>query len=280
MMKIKNIVIIISVSVLLLLSAILTPLFYTQENDIVTEETNSSALQENTSVEEITTEETTLEKENTTNTAEEISAEKTTTSDDIENTSKEISDTDDIVILINSSHMLPDDWEVKLIKIDNGQNADERAYKPLMQMLNDCKKAGYNPLVCSSYRSHARQTELYENKLNSYLKSGLSQTAAEEETSKWIARPGTSEHESGLAFDIVSKEYQVLDEKQDNTGCQKWLMKHCYEYGFILRYPKDKTDITEINYEPWHYRYVGISAANIMKNENLTLEEYNKLYVK
>ena len=83
-----------------------------------------------------------------------------------------------------------------------------------------------------------------------------------------------SEHATGLAMDIVSTEYAGLDEKQGETDDQKWLMEHCYEYGFILRYPQDKSDDTGIIYEPWHYRYVGTEAALAIRDQGVTLEEY------
>ena len=85
---------------------------------------------------------------------------------------------------------------------------------------------------------------------------------------------GTSEHEAGLALDIVASNYQELNEEQEKTPVQKWLMENCHKYGFVLRYPTEKKDITKINYEPWHYRYVGVKNATFMKEKNLCLEEY------
>ena len=90
----------------------------------------------------------------------------------------------------------------------------------------------------------------------------------------WVARPGTSEHQTGLAVDIVDTSYQILDEGQENTPVQQWLMAHCAEYGFILRYPTDKSEITGVGYEPWHYRYVGVEAAREIMANGLCLEEY------
>ena len=94
------------------------------------------------------------------------------------------------------------------------------------------------------------------------------------EAEKWVAVPGTSEHQTGLALDIISLYYQVLDKNQENTAEQKWLMENSYKYGFILRYPSDKSEITGINYEPWHYRYVGKEAAKEIYEMGLCLEEY------
>lgn len=85
---------------------------------------------------------------------------------------------------------------------------------------------------------------------------------------------GTSEHQLGLAADIVAADYQVLEEEQENTPEQQWLMAHCQEYGFILRYPRDKQGLTGVGYEPWHYRYVGVEAAQEIMSQGLCLEEY------
>ena len=89
-----------------------------------------------------------------------------------------------------------------------------------------------------------------------------------------MARPGTSEHQAGLAVDIVDKSYQLLDERQEDTAVQKWLMEHCAEYGYILRYPTEKSALTGVGYEPWHYRYVGEEAAREIMSRGLCLEEY------
>lgn len=97
---------------------------------------------------------------------------------------------------------------------------------------------------------------------------------AQKEASYWVTLPKTSEHEIGLAVDIVSANYQILNEKQETTAVQKWLMEHCIDYGFVLRYPTDKKEITKINYEPWHYRYVGIENAKFMKENDFCLEEF------
>ena len=118
------------------------------------------------------------------------------------------------------------------------------------------------------------QEKLYSNKLDEYLSYGYSQEKAKELAAFWVAVPGTSEHEIGLAVDIVSKWYQHLDHAQANTDEQQWLMKHCHEYGFILRYPEEKQELTRIGYEPWHYRYVGKTAAQEIMEYGLCLEEY------
>lgn len=147
-------------------------------------------------------------------------------------------------------------------------------------MLADARASGINPEICSAYRSTKYQTTLYNNKINEYLRKGFNREQATEQASKWVTTPGTSEHEIGLSLDIIDNNYQILDENQENTPVQKWLMEHCYEYGFILRYPTEKRDITKINYEPWHYRYVGVKDAMIIKEKGYCLEKYIEYIMK
>ena len=177
--------------------------------------------------------------------------------------------------LVSAAHPLPEDFEVpELTKLKGGHAIDSRVYPALQQMMDDCRAAGLNPVICSSYRTHDKQEELFRKKVNTLRKQGYSQEEAETEAARWVARPGTSEHETGLAVDIVDKSYQLLDEKQEQTPVQQWLMAHCAEYGFILRYSVEKSDLTGIGYEPWHYRYVGVEAAKAITEQGLCLEEY------
>ena len=141
-------------------------------------------------------------------------------------------------------------------------------------MLADAKEAGLNMLVCSSYRSVERQQELYDEYMGEAVRAGKSYWQALAETRKSTAHPGRSEHNLGLAVDIVSANYTNLDTKQEETPEAKWLAENCSRYGFILRYPVDKTDITGIIYEPWHYRYVGVEDAMKITEMGITLEEY------
>ena len=128
--------------------------------------------------------------------------------------------------------------------------------------------------VTSAYRSYDRQCEVFNATMQDWISQGYTPLSAYDETKKSVAVPGTSEHATGLAVDIMSTEYSELDDKQGDTEEQKWLMEHCYEYGFILRFPKDKSDVTGIVYEPWHYRYVGADAAKAIQEKGITLEEY------
>ena len=180
------------------------------------------------------------------------------------------------LLLVNPWNKLPENYAatLKLKRLANGLQVDERIYDDLNAMLTDCWGAGLHPVVCSAYRPHATQIRLHNNKIARLRYAGYSYEAAVKEAGRWVAVPGTSEHETGMALDIVSYSYQLLDEAQENTAEQKWFMEHCWEYGFILRYPKDKTEITGIGYEPWHYRYVGRETAAKMKESGLCLEEY------
>lgn len=178
------------------------------------------------------------------------------------------------LILVNPWNPLPADWEVNLIDIGQNQQVDIRCYEELMTMLSDCQMAGYRPLVCSAYRSQDRQNELFYNKVQRVIAEGYPEEEAIEVAATTVAYPGTSEHQLGLAVDIVDENHQLLDETQENTGVQQWLMQHSWEYGFILRYPNQKSNITGIIYEPWHYRYVGKEAARELYEQDLCLEEY------
>lgn len=177
--------------------------------------------------------------------------------------------------LVNAAHPLPEDFTApELTQLRNRQAIDKRAYPALQQMMDDARAAGLQPLICSSYRTRATQERLFQNKIDRLVKQGYSREEAESLAAEWVARPGTSEHEAGLAVDIVDKNYQMLDERQAQTPVQQWLMAHCADYGFILRYPTDKSDLTGIGYEPWHYRYVGEEAAKEIMEQGICLEEY------
>lgn len=185
-----------------------------------------------------------------------------------------IDKTDWRLILVNADHKLPDDYRVDTAVLTNGFQADSRCCSDLQQMLDDCRKEGLTPVVCSAYRTQEMQKTLFENQVKKQKASGLSDEEAEIEAAKLVAVPGTSEHQTGLAFDIVDIDYQMLDLQQEKTAVQQWLLKNSWKYGFILRYPADKSDITKIDYEPWHYRYVGKENAKFIYDHNLCLEEY------
>lgn len=176
--------------------------------------------------------------------------------------------------LVNRWNPLPEDYEIQLAEVPGGQQVDARIYDALMELLNAATEAELGPIVVAGYRTQEKQQSIYDEKLQSYLDQGYSQEEAVAQTEQWVALPGTSEHQLGLAVDLVDASYQVLDEAQASTPAQQWLMAHCWEYGFILRYPAEKQDITGIIYEPWHYRYVGRDHAQAIRQSGQCLEEF------
>ena len=179
------------------------------------------------------------------------------------------------LLLVNWETPLPEDFSIpRLTQLVNGHAIDSRAYPDLQRMMDDARAAGLQPTICSSYRTRDKQEKLFENKVQSMLAEGYGRTEAEERAAAWVARPDTSEHQAGLAVDIVDKSYQLLDQRQEETAVQKWLMAHCAQYGYILRYPTGKSALTGVNYEPWHYRYVGTEAAAEIMERGICLEEY------
>ena len=170
-------------------------------------------------------------------------------------------------ILVNPWNSLPKDFHLEPVEA-SGAWLDPVCRDALERMLADCRAAGYSPRIVSSYRSVADQRVNLQNMINSL---GGNYAAA----IQIVAVPGTSEHHLGLAFDIVDSTYPKLNHQQADMPAQKWLMEHCWEYGFILRYPENTTDITGIIWEPWHYRYVGTELSlEIRELGCITLEEY------
>ena len=179
------------------------------------------------------------------------------------------------LVLVNPWNSLPEGFTVETTSLLNGESVDSRCYSALKQMLDDCQaKSGGIPIVCSSYRPHDKQVRLFKEQVAKNMNDGMTREEAEKEAGTVVAVPGTSEHEIGLAVDICDSENQLLDESQANTDTQKWLMDNCWDYGFILRYPVSKSEITGIIYEPWHYRYVGVEAAKEIQARGVCLEEY------
>jgi len=179
-----------------------------------------------------------------------------------------------MLTLVNADNPLTNDYSPKLKSLTSGHKFDERAIDQLNAMLSAMRAQGLSPVVCSAYRTVEYQRTLFNNQVERQMTKGLSREQAEIEARKSVAYPGTSEHNLGLAADIVSINYQLLNDAQADTPEMKWLFEHCHEYGFILRYPKDKTDITGIIYEPWHFRYVGKETATEIMESDLCLEEY------
>lgn len=178
------------------------------------------------------------------------------------------------LILVNPWNKAPEGFTVELASYNASHSVDARILDDLRAMMDAMKSDGLSPIICSSYRTNAKQQSLFDRQVQSQKALGLSDEEARKEAGRVVAVPGTSEHETGLAVDIVALSYQMLDEKQEETEEQKWLIKNCYDYGFILRYPNGKSDITGIIYEPWHYRYVGKDIAPKIRDSGLTFEEW------
>jgi D-alanyl-D-alanine carboxypeptidase len=178
------------------------------------------------------------------------------------------------LLLVNKQNMLPDDFMVELEKVVDDFRVDKRIKDPLLRLFAAAKEDGIVLMVCSAYRAPEYQEQLFSNKKTELMAGGMGEQDAIAATATIITYPGTSEHHTGLAVDIVTPSYQNLDDGFEKTPAFEWLDAHAAEYGFILRYPKDKQDITEIIYEPWHYRYVGIDHALAIKEKGQCLEEY------
>lgn len=186
----------------------------------------------------------------------------------------------ELLTLVNPWNTIPDGYEPQLCTLSDGQQIDRRCYDDLMRMLDDCRAAGNSPYICSAYRTWDKQQALFDNKIQRLENEGMDADTARVEAAKVVAVPGTSEHQLGLALDIIDTGYTNLDEEQEDTATQQWLMAHCWDYGFILRYPNGTTDITGIIYEPWHYRYVGRTAAAQIHELGVTFEEYIDMFYK
>ena len=178
------------------------------------------------------------------------------------------------LLLVNKQHTIPEDYEFTLGTIKGSMRCDERIIEPLTQMFAAAKEDGVNLIVCSPYRDMARQEYLFDRKMKSFIRSGMSYVDAYKTASITVTVPGASEHQIGLAVDIISDTYSALDIGFADTSAGQWLAKHSCEYGFILRYPLGKEEITGIQYEPWHFRYVGVDAAKIITEDGITLEEF------
>lgn len=161
------------------------------------------------------------------------------------------------------------EYEPPLTVIENNQKFDERAADALRAFMQAARDEGLSVYLSSAYRSYAEQQYLYNRKVSQ---------VGEEQAKTIVAPPGTSEHQTGLSADITDRYYEVKNSELENTELYKWMSAHCAEYGFIVRYPKDKEDVTGIIYEPWHFRYVGVEAASYIMEHGLCLEEFIALY--
>ncbi|NLM63335.1 MAG: M15 family metallopeptidase [Mollicutes bacterium] len=188
---------------------------------------------------------------------------------------KFVKNPDDILVLVNKNNRLPSNFiPSDLVPIDpkyanEGKLVREEVKIWFEKLSNDAKNLGYKIIAISAFRDFNYQEQLY----NYYA-----ETKGQKEADLISARPGHSEHQTGLAVDVEgsNNNYNEFDKSIEF----EWMKNNAHKYGFILRYPKNKEKITGFKYEPWHYRYVGKEAANIIYHKNLTLEEYHRLYLK
>lgn len=183
------------------------------------------------------------------------------------------------LILINKQHPIPQDYTFELMTVTGSLQCDARIADDLLKMLKAAKDDGLKINIASPYRGSDRQEYLFNKKISNYMKSGYTYMEAYKLSSQAVTVPGASEHQVGLAIDFNTDTHIYLDEAFEDTEEGKWLKEHCAEYGFIIRYPKGKEYITSIEYEPWHFRYVGRDAATVIMKEELSLEEFWERYV-
>lgn len=190
---------------------------------------------------------------------------------DVWNTSgtQEDGDTQWCLQLVNKWNPIQGEHKIETIELSNGYQVDQRIYPYLQSMFDAAREDGVYPIVASGYRTQQRQEEIYNEKFYAYRAEGKSIEEAQKETELWVAVPGTSEHQLGLAVDINA-------DGINSAGGEvyAWLETHAHLYGFIYRYPPEKTDITGVSNEPWHYRYVGVEAATEIYHQGICLEEY------
>lgn len=173
------------------------------------------------------------------------------------------------LILVNKWNCVPDDYAAELTELSNGQSVDTRIYPQLQEMFDAARSENVYPVVASGYRTAEQQQIIMDEKIAAYKAEGYTDEEAVAKAEAWVALPGTSEHQLGIAVDINadgihSAGYEVYE----------WLNRNAFRFGFICRYPPDKTEITGVINEPWHYRYVGVEAAEEIQNQGICLEEY------
>ena len=178
------------------------------------------------------------------------------------------------LLLVNDWNPLPAGYDdgVTFTTVSGGKQVDSRIIDAVNRMLADA--SAYDLAVVSAYRPESEQNTLYWRKVQQYTDKGYSNLEAQKVGGTIVKRPGFSEHNCGLAMDVGGSGDYTLEQTFANTPAYTWLMEHCADYGFILRFPEGKEDITGVIYEPWHYRYVGMEAARYIMDNDLCLEEY------
>ena len=185
---------------------------------------------------------------------------------------------DPLMVLVNHTSKMPDDYTFDTKECGSATAVNKTLQTAACDAFLEMQKAaaadGVTVWMQSGYRSVKYQTSLYERKTKYYLDKGYDNAAAREKAAAVVNPPGYSEHNCGLAADLNSPEHTGLDEGFEKTAAFRWLCEHAGDYGFILRYPKDAEDKTEIIYEPWHWRYVGVENAAKINASGLFFEEY------
>ena len=220
------------------------------------------------------------ESSSTTASAETGIADSSTTTESSETTEQSVtsqstdssSDEDWALILVNRDNPIPDNYEITFTELSNGQKVDARIYPDLQAMFDAARASGLQLFVREGYRTQEEQQQIMDDRIQKYVSEGNTQAEAKKLAKEYVAVPGTSEHQLGLSVDINPEDSS--QEAKDKV--YSWLAANAYKYGFIKRYPSDKVDITGISNEPWHYRYVGKTAAAEMQEKGLCLEEYLK----
>ena len=239
--------------------------------EVTSEEVTTEEVTEEVTTEEITTEEPTTEAPTPEPTPDEAS--ETTAYEKKVYTFEEIDESVDgtgwNLILVNKDNPVPDDYSISFTDLSNGKQVDTRIYPALQKMFDDARATGIDLFVREGYRTRDAQQRIMDSRIQQYMDQGNSREDAEALAKQYVAEPGTSEHELGISVDINANNNISSDD-----AVYGWLDENAYKYGFIKRYPSDKTDITGINNEPWHYRFVGQEAAKEMKETGMCLEEY------
>ena len=185
---------------------------------------------------------------------------------------------DPLMVLVNHTSKMPDDYTFDTKECGSATAVNKTLQTAACDAFLEMQKAaaadGVTVWMQSGYRSVKYQTSLYERKTKYYLDKGYDNATAKEKAAAVVNPPGYSEHNCGLAADLNSPEHTGLDEGFEKTAAFRWLCEHAGDYGFILRYPKDAEDKTEIIYEPWHWRYVGVENAAKINASGLCFEEY------
>lgn len=182
------------------------------------------------------------------------------------------------LVVANKQYPLPKSYKINVAVASGNLQLDTRIIDAYKQMIEAAKNDGVSLKLISAFRTYQGQENLFNNKVNQYINRGYSRDKAKELAAQYVAPPGTSEHLTGLAVDLISPDWynynSDLNSNFEKTKQFEWLYNNCARFGFCLRYPKDKVSITGYNYEPWHYRYVGVEAATEIMNRKICLEEY------